>query len=190
MNNIWENKINLVVFVACCLGVGALIILLFIGRIKMALTIDIISLGAIAVGIYSVWRIGKKQNEISGKIKEIEDSVELFVYSQNLYEKGRVIPNVWMLYLTNVGKLQVYILSHEINGVTTKIDRGLIPANQGQNAWFNLLLKSNEPTGEMQVIVEDQLGRKWISRISFKMKDYNSLQVTTHKIARVEDNSQ
>lgn len=55
----------------------------------------------------------------------------------------------------------------------------LIPASQQQNAWFDIeiSLLTNHDNKEVIIYLEDQLGRKWTSKVTMSFKEGSWLTI-------------
>ncbi len=126
---------------------------------------------------YFAWMIGEKQVEINKQIQKMEDSAELFGY----VVKGN--NETWFLRLTNVGKVQLYLIGYSINGVSKKVDFALIPSGQQQNAWYDIKLPPTEISVELHIFadLEDHLSRHWRSEIELIFKG-GGWEAVTHKM--------
>lgn len=79
-------------------------IILFWQTIAIWLTFIIASITA-----YLAWRIGSRQNQINETLQKIEDQVEIYAYPRQV--KGN---DNWVLLITNVGKLQLYLVTYAV----------------------------------------------------------------------------
>lgn len=133
---------------------------------------------------YFAWSIGKRQNEINEALKNIEDSVEVFGYCRLSSDE-----KTWFFSLMNVGKLQLYLYQYEINSIKTDISDALIPANQQQNAWFNIKLPNVEigHVVTLKLRLKDQLNRCWLSLVETKYIGVGGWETVVKKINRISD---
>ena len=94
--------------------------------------------------------------------------------------------NKWFFRLMNVGKVQLYLVRYKINNQVEYMDKTLIPSNQQQSAWYDLLLPEVNTGQELvlKMIFEDQIGRYWFSRAQ-NIFNGNSWKSAVYKIRRM-----
>lgn len=141
----------------------------------------------ITTGI-ALW-IGFNQNSINQKIKDVQDTAEIFAYAisgaPNTNQPIKGYP--WLLRLVNVGNVQLYITNYSINGSKIALNNALLPAGQQQNAWYQIILPLPVSiTSTIPVIINatDKFQRLWQSEINIEYKN-NEWESTTQEIKEI-----
>jgi hypothetical protein len=138
------------------------------------------TVGILIITAIIAFQIGRTQNKINEQIEKLQDSVEIYTYTTPTEPQ----PNSkWFLRVTNVGTLSLYLIKYSINNATTNIDNEVLPAGQGQNAWYSIPLPKPETTSTIvvKIYATDKLGRMWISKTNISYTN-NEWETNTHEI--------